>query len=207
MPGVAVPRGCAIDPEAGLRFFEAYTAVYQFWSLCAVMGNVATAEALAIRWAEILRDPSLRDLPYKIELNARGKIEMSPASNRHALLHAHLAAELARQLVGGQPLTECSVLTEIGVRVPDVAWASAGFLMAHADSTPFPTAPELCVEITSPSNSDEEIQEKTRAYLAAGAAEVWVVSEDGIIEYHGRSGRQDRSSFNVSITLPRPAKK
>jgi len=171
------------------------------------MGNVATAEALAIRWAEILRDPSLRDLPYKIELNARGKIEMSPASNRHALLQAHLAAELARQLPGGRPLTECSVLTEIGVRVPDVAWASADFLAAHVDSTPFPIAPELCVEITSPSNSEEEIEEKIRAYLAAGASEVWVVSEDGIIEYHGRSGRQERSAFNVNITLPRPAKK
>ena len=30
----------------------------------------------------VRRDPSLRDLPYKIELNSRGKIEMSPASNR-----------------------------------------------------------------------------------------------------------------------------
>ena len=170
------------------------------------MGNVATAEALAIRWAEILRDPSLRDLPYKIELNARGKIEMSPASNRHALLQAYLAAELARQLAGGRPLTECSVLTEIGVRVPDVACASAGFLAAHVDSTPFPIAPELCVEITSPSNSAEEIQEKIQAYLAAGASEVWIVGEDGTIEYHGRGGKQDRSSFNVSITLSRSTK-
>jgi hypothetical protein len=42
------------------------------------MGNVATPEKLVLRWAEVVRDPSLQDLPYKIELNARGKIEMSP---------------------------------------------------------------------------------------------------------------------------------
>jgi len=167
------------------------------------MGNVATAETLAVRWAEILRDPSLRDLPYKIELSARGKIEISPANNRHALLEAHLAAEFARQLAGGRPLTECSVLTEIGVRVPDVAWASSEFLAAHADSTPFPAAPELCVEITSPSNSEDEIGEKILAYLAAGATEVWIVGEDGTLEYHTRTGKLEHSSFNVRITLPR----
>ncbi len=182
-----------------------YYFFYIFEILVTVMGNVATAETLAVRWAEILRDPSLQDLPYKIELSARGKIEMSPASNRHALLQAHLAAELAR-LAGGRPLTECSVLTEIGVRVPGVAWASSDFLAAHADSTPFPAAPELCVEITSPSNSEDEIQEKIQAYLAAGAAEVWVVDEDGFVEYHNRSGKLEGSSFNVSITLPRLGK-
>jgi hypothetical protein len=59
------------------------------------MGNVATPETLVLRWNEVLRDPSLQDLPYKIELNARGKIDMSPASNRHARLQARLASELS----------------------------------------------------------------------------------------------------------------
>ena len=166
------------------------------------MGNVATPETLALRWAEVIRDPTLQDLPYKIELNARGKIEMSPASNRHALLQAHIAAEFARQLPNGRPLTECSVLTGIGVRVPDVAWASSQFLSANASSTPFPSAPEICVEITSPSNSEDEIQEKIRAYLAAGAVEEWIVGEDGSIEYHDQHGKQGHSSFKVGIALP-----
>jgi hypothetical protein len=80
------------------------------------MGNVPTPETLLLRWAEIMRDPSLQNLPYKIELNARGKIEMSPASNRHARLQARLASELTKQLGSGEALTECSVLTEVGVR-------------------------------------------------------------------------------------------
>ena len=167
------------------------------------MGNVATPEALTLRWAEVMRDPTLQDLPYKIELNVRGKIEMSPASNLHGRLQARLATELATQLRGGEAITECSILTEIGVRVPDVAWASTAFLETHGTPTPFPRAPEICVEIRSPSNSDDEIQEKVQAYLAAGAVEVWIVSEDSTIEYHDRSGNVARSSLKVSISLPK----
>jgi hypothetical protein len=58
------------------------------------MGNVSTPEALSLRWAEVMNDRSLRDLPYKIELNIYGKIEMSPANNRHARLQGYTAGEL-----------------------------------------------------------------------------------------------------------------
>ena len=85
------------------------------------MGHLATPEAPVLRWAEVRRDPSLQDLPYKIELNAWGKVEMSPASNRHSRLRGEFAFELRRQL-GGAVLTECSVLTTTGIRVPDLAW-------------------------------------------------------------------------------------
>jgi Uma2 family endonuclease len=168
------------------------------------MGNVPTPEALSIRWAQVIADATLQDLPYKIELNAWGNIEMSPASNRHALLQARVASELARQLRGGEILTECSVLTQIGVRVPDVAWASSEFLDIHGEATPFPRAPELCVEILSPSNSDAEIEAKTEAYLAAGAQEVWLVSEDGSIRFVGSPGERQGSKFGVSVALPPP---
>ena len=30
-----------------------------------------------MQWAEVLRDPSLQDLPYKIELNEWGQVVMS----------------------------------------------------------------------------------------------------------------------------------
>jgi Uma2 family endonuclease len=166
------------------------------------MGNLASPETLSLRWAEVLADPTLQNLPYKIELNARGKIEMSPASNIHGRFQARLASELNAQLPAGEAITECSVLTEIGIRVPDVVWASAKFLREHGKSTPFPTAPELCIEITSPSNSDDEIREKIYAYLAAGAKEVWIVGEDGRIEYHDGDGKKPSSSFNIKVSLP-----
>jgi Uma2 family endonuclease len=170
------------------------------------MGNLATPEALVLRWDEICRDPSLQDLPYKIELNAWGKIEMSPASNRHARLQGALAAELARQLPGGTILTECSLLTRIGIRVPDVAWASASFMASYGEITPYTRAPEICVEILSPSNLKAEIDQKTRAYIAAGAEEVWLVSEDGAIRYLDGNGQRAKSRFDIAVFLPPPIK-
>jgi Uma2 family endonuclease len=166
------------------------------------MGKVATPETLILRWSEVMHDPALADLPYKIELNNWGKIEMSPASNQHGRLQARLASDLAKQLPDGESITECSVLTDIGVRVPDVAWASNAFLALHAQSTPFPSAPEICAEIISPSNSDDEIQEKIRAYLAAGAREVWIVTENGSINYYGSTGKLSATSFGILVTLP-----
>ena len=171
------------------------------------MGNLTTSEALSLRWAEVERDPALRDLPYKIELNLHGKIEMSPANNRHARLQGYIAGEFARQLGHGEVLTECPILTAIGVRVPDVAWASADFLATHGETTPFPRAPEICVEVLSPSNSDEEVRNKTHAYLAAGAREVWVVFDDGAVRYFDSNGERTSSAFAVRVSPPPPISK
>jgi Uma2 family endonuclease len=166
------------------------------------MGNVSPHDPLALRWAEILADPVLRDLPYKIELSARGKIEMSPAGLRHGRLQALIAAELARQLAGGVVITECPVLTSLGIRVPDVVWASLDFYTAHADAKSFPSAPDLCVGIVSRSNSDEEMREKVAAYLAAGAKEVWLVYEAGGVKYFDAAGAREASAFGVTLSLP-----
>jgi hypothetical protein len=57
------------------------------------MGNVSKPETLSMRWAQVVNDPALRDLPYKVELNAFGKIEMSPAGTRHGRLQALVAAQ------------------------------------------------------------------------------------------------------------------
>lgn len=170
------------------------------------MGNVSTREALSLRWAEIENDPALRDLPYKIELNRFGKIEMSPANNRHARLQGYFAGAFALQLPDGGVFTECPILTDIGVRVPEVAWASAAFLERHGDTTPFPEAPEICVEILSPSNSEEEMREKRAAYLAAGAKEVWFVAETGAVRFFDASGER-ATQFGVRLDPPPPAEK
>jgi Uma2 family endonuclease len=168
------------------------------------MGNITTPEALSLRWAEICSDPALQDLPYKIELNAWGKIEMSPASNRHGRLQILIGAELLKQMPAGLVVNEASILTDIGIRVPDVIWGSSGFLKAYGEVTPYPRAPEICVEIISPSNTTVEIQEKTRAYLAAGAEEVWIVVEDGGVHYFDATGEKAGSRYPVTLSLPGP---
>jgi len=155
-----------------------------------------------MKWIEVLSDPVLRDLPYKIELNEYGKIVMSPASNRHGAIQGELYALLRQQLHGrGRPIIECSIQTSKGVKVADVAWCSADFIRQHGFATPYPHAPELCVEIVSPSNSQQEMAEKITLYLDAGAREVWIVFEEGQIEIHDANGRQERSAFLHPISL------
>ena len=166
------------------------------------MGNLATPEALLARWDQILRDPVLRDLPYKIELNSWGKVEMSPPNVWHGQHQAALAEAFRQQLRDGTTVTECPIITDIGIRVPDLAWASAPFMNQHRGQSPLPRAPEICVEVVSPSNVVAEITEKTRAYLAAGAQEVWLAYQDGKIRFFDGSGEKTQSGFPVNVTLP-----
>ncbi|MEO8396850.1 MAG: Uma2 family endonuclease, partial [Chloroflexota bacterium] len=42
-------------------------------------------------------------------------------------------------------------------------------------SLPFPSVPDLAVEVMSPSDSAEDIQAKIRVYLDKGTAQVWVI--------------------------------
>jgi Uma2 family endonuclease len=60
------------------------------------------------------------------------------------------------------------------VRAPDVAFVAAGRLLDEPlGFAPF--APDLAVEIVSPSNTIAEIQAKVLDYLAAGTRMVWIV--------------------------------
>ena len=151
----------------------------------------------------MLTDPLVAAIPFKVELNEKGVIEVSPANTRHGMRQAYVAGELQRLLPHGTTITECSVETEIGVRVPDVAWASTEFIRRHGLPDNFARAPELCVEVVSPSNSAIEMREKTAAYLAAGAREVWLVREDGSVEMFDASGPIAASSFGIALTPPR----
>ena len=152
-----------------------------------------------MQWQDVLDNPYLKNLPFKIELNKWGKIEMSPASNRHALLQSRLAQLLRAAVGSGETLTEASIQTSEGVRVPDVVWASDEFLARHDFETPFMAAPEICVEIVSPSNSRGEMLEKIRLYLQAGATEVWLYSEAGKLEVEDAEGAHTDSKLVPGI--------
>jgi hypothetical protein len=146
------------------------------------------------RWQQLASDPLVAAIPYKVELNEKGAIEVSPPTTRHAFLQAYVSREVARQRPEGTTFTECPVETEIGVRVPDVVWASPEFMRRHGAESEFRAGPDLCVEVLSPTNTRAEIGEKVAAYLAAGAREVWVVGEDGVPEIHTSAGRVPASA-------------
>ncbi len=153
-----------------------------------------------MHWSEIIDDPALQDLPYKIELNKWGVIEMSPASNWHAITQGKLISVLRQYFQFGLLLVECSVQTSDGVRVPDVAWCSDEFIQSHGEATPFPKAPELCIELVSPANSRHEMERKIGLFLEAGALEVWLLSRVGF-EYYGPQGRREHSAFGIEPQL------
>lgn len=168
------------------------------------MGNAAPREVLLARWTEVLNDSSLRNLPYKIELNEHGKIEMSPATNRHGVVQMAVGRLLAEALPEGTTLSECSILTSLGVRVADVAWISLARAATQSEDGPFLTAPEICVEIVSASNTKAEIAQKIQAYLAAGAIEVWIADLEARVTPHGAAGALERSAFVTSLEVPLP---
>lgn len=163
------------------------------------MGHTTSQEHLVLRWAELCADPRWDDIPGKIELNGLGVIEMSPASNRHGMQQAAISFALTQQLPAGTAIIECCVLTTDGVRVPDVAWASAAFMARHGDLSPFPQAPEICVEVRSPSNTDAEMAFKTALFLQAGAVEVWIIDEDGARLVFDAQGERANSQFGVVL--------
>jgi Uma2 family endonuclease len=67
-------------------------------------------------------------------------------------------------------------LSERTVRVPDVAFVRAGRFIAT--DRPIEGAPDLAVEVVSPSNTPREIKQRITDYLAAGCRRVWVVYPD-----------------------------
>jgi Uma2 family endonuclease len=153
------------------------------------------------RWQQLANDPLVAAIPYKVELNEKGAIEVSPPTTRHAFLQAFVSHELRLQRPDGTTFTECPVETEIGVRVPDVVWASAEFMQRHGAESEFRAGPDLCVEVLSPTNTRAEIGEKIAAYIEAGAREVWVVGYDGVPEIHTSSGRAAASTLGFELPL------
>lgn len=152
-----------------------------------------------MQWSDVINNPLLRDLPFKIELNKFGKLLMSPASNMHGRVQSRLAAALLTNLPEGEVITECSIETSDGVKVADVVWASQAFIGEFGYSTPYVKAPELCVEIVSPSNSKQEMRQKTELYLARGAKEVWIVYGNETIDVFSHTGKMEKSQFCFAL--------
>ncbi len=146
-----------------------------------------------MNWSEIIKDPLLQNLPYKIEQNEKGQIVMSPASNEHGLVQIEIGTLLQNMKKSGRVLSECSIQTSLGVKVADVVWLSKEFFKQNKLVTPYEVAPEVCIEITSLSNTRAEINEKIELYLAKGAKEVWVCNAKRIMEYYDHRGKLKKS--------------
>src|SRR2546428_1674046 len=125
------------------------------------------------RWAELLADRELARFEGRVETDRYGHVIMSPPpAPTHGSFQSRIAALLDRYLTTGRVLTECPISTADGVKAADVAWASPERVRELGRRVCFPRAPEICVEVLSPSNTKAEIQDKRALYLDAGAKEV-----------------------------------
>jgi Uma2 family endonuclease len=146
-------------------------------------------------WLEVCNDPSLRNLPYKVELDRWGRVVMSPHRREHGACQGRIAVLLDGCMPRGHVISECAIETPDGVKVADVAWASRSRWAGMADRPCCSIAPQICIEVTSSSNTEAEILEKRALYFAAGAIEVWVCDEDGRVTFHGTAGALKRSAL------------
>ncbi|MGA1623473.1 MAG: Uma2 family endonuclease [Synechocystis sp.] len=149
-----------------------------------------------MQWQEICEDPSLQNLPYKIELNKWGQIVMSPAKVRHAFFQGRIASLLEALTVLGEVMAECAIQTSDGVKVADIAWASDARADVILEEVAASIAPEICIEVISDGNRLEEMAFKQALYFEAGAEEVWFCDRHGNMTFYG-PGQQLESSTRV----------
>jgi Uma2 family endonuclease len=157
-------------------------------------------EELAAKYGELCDDPSFANVQGKIEIDLWGRLLMSPPPRPyHGRMQIKLSDKLAQ--LGGERTVEAAIATPLGLFVADLAWSSQKSPPGSEREPALMRAPEICIEVVSPSNSRKEMNEKIAAYLAAGAQEVWIVyPRSKRIEVHDKQGLIERSRFAVDLT-------
>ena len=109
-------------------------------------------------------------------------VEMAPANRRHGRAAASIGAAFhnyCRRTGAGWAEVEVGYTVRSGpdtVRGPDVSLVLRTTPDDAEEQTGFiPGAPDIAVEVVSPSNTAAQIERKVAEYLAAGSQRVWVV--------------------------------
>jgi len=147
--------------------------------------SIKNATALHLeRWYQLCADPSLQRLPYRIETNCYGHtVLLPPPGFTHSNLQLEIGHLLKILMSGGRALTECAVLTSDGVKGADVAYISESRIKRGLKNDVLTIAPEICVEVMSPGNTRQEMENKRELYFAAGAEEVWFCDPKGALHF------------------------
>ena len=157
--------------------------------------TVASGRNSLMTWKELSLDPCFQDLPYKIELNGRGQIVMSPARSFHGFFAFKIGELPKRHLPEGEVIMECAVDTADGTKEADAAWVSRERLAVVQAKYSSSIAPEICAEVMSRSNTREEMMHKRDLYLGAGFTEYWRCQEDGMVEFFDADGSLMKSKM------------
>lgn len=158
-------------------------------------------EELVVRYEKLCDDPCYANVPGKFEIDVWGRVMMTPPpAYKHGLVQGRLVSLLG-SLQDGQVGVETPIATSAGLFAADITWASDAFVRAHGQEVALQQAPELCIEVVSPSNFRQELEEKREAYLASGAQEVWIVYPiSRRCEFYGPQGQLQHSAFPVDLS-------
>jgi Uma2 family endonuclease len=148
-----------------------------------------------MNWQEVVENPSLQNLPFKIETDENGKVIMSAVKIKHSLYQGEISFLMRTIRQDGLVMSECAIKTPKGTKVADVAWASIDRVMQIREQTEALIAPEVCVEVLSSSNTTSEMQEKRELYFERGALEVWICQENGEFQFFNVNEQLNKSEM------------
>jgi Uma2 family endonuclease len=117
----------------------------------------------------------------RYELRRGELVEVPPPRLKHSMIQERLRALLSRASGGAG-----SVNVELGFRaipegeyrIADVAYSSSGRWSLQDPEAHFRGAPELVVEVLSPSNTVTEMRDRKKVCFETGCREFWVVDMD-----------------------------
>jgi Uma2 family endonuclease len=142
----------------------------------------------------------------RVELIDGEIVRMSPSGAEHGNVAANILA-LVREFVNQRGLGRVFAaetgfkLAPRRVRAPDVAYVRADRLTAGIPRKFFDGAPDLAVEVVSPSDTWPEVESKVEDWLARGARSCWVVDpKTRLVMIHHSRGRVLRLDVNAVVT-------
>ena len=119
----------------------------------------------------------------RMELIRGEVIQLSPAGGEHGIVAQRIGAKLFVHVEANRLGVVCAAETGFTIaRNPDTVRApDASFISKEriGDMKPpkkfWPFAPDLAVEVVSPSDTAEAVQDKVRSWFAGGTRMVWVL--------------------------------
>lgn len=132
------------------------------------MATVVSAPLTLDKFARLPRDGA------RHEMNAGELLTLPVPKSLHSRIVSAVLAALpavgafpgAGYILSRDPLT---------IRQPDVSVISRERIRATDPDSYFQGAPELAIEVVSPSDSAEDLDIKTKQYLQGGALQVWIL--------------------------------
>ena len=130
---------------------------------------------------------------YKYEWNDGEIIKFEKIKKKHLFIIRKLSRIFAKTVAyknGGEFITEQDImLTGIQMRRPDLAYFSGSQIDRSVNSDEEPI-PEFVVEVISPTDDIEKVEEKVVEYFKAGVGVVWHIFPENQVIYVYTSRKQ-----------------